>query len=84
MLIVTAGGEDGVVIVIVTLADLLVSVNDVAVIVTVFPAGTAEGAVYVESPIGPNANIAGANDPQALDPQVAVKATPAFKGSLVT
>ena len=45
MLTVTGGGEDGVAIVTVTLADLLVSVNDVAVIVTVLPAGTTDGAV---------------------------------------
>jgi hypothetical protein len=44
----TEGGEDGAVIVNVTLADLLGSVDDVAVIVTVFPGGTLEGAVYVD------------------------------------
>ena len=80
MLIVTGGGEDGVVIVIVALADLVVSVNDVATIVTVLPTGTTEGAVYTDEPV----DIAGLNDPQALDPQVTVKATPAFKGSLTT
>jgi hypothetical protein len=80
MLIVTGGGEDGVVIVIVALADLVVSVNDVAIIVTVLPTGTTEGAVYTDEPV----DIAGLNDPQALDPQVTVKATPAFKGSLTT
>lgn len=44
-LTVTGGGVDGAVIVKVALADLLVSVNDVAVSVTVLPAGTTEGAV---------------------------------------
>ena len=48
MLTVTGGGADGVVIVSVALADLLVSINDVAVIVTVLPTGTTEGAVYVD------------------------------------
>lgn len=83
-LTVTGGGEDGVVIVSVALADLLVSVNDVAVMVTVFPVGTMEGAVYVDITEEPGGETAGLNDPQALDPQVAVKTTPAFNGSLVT
>ena len=68
-LTVTGGGEDGVVIVRVTLADLLVSVTDVATIVTVLPAGTTEGAVYTD---WPDVDTAGLNDPQAIDPQVAV------------
>jgi hypothetical protein len=80
-LTVTAGGKTGVVIVTVALADLLVSVNDVAVIVTVLPGGTTDGDVYMESPV---ADVAGLKDPQELDPQVAEKATPAFNGSLVT
>jgi hypothetical protein len=39
------GGGSGVVIVTVALTDFVVSVSDVAVIVTVPPLGTAEGAV---------------------------------------
>jgi hypothetical protein len=46
-LTVTGTGGGGAVIVSVALADLVVSVSEVAVIVTVPPAGTTEGAVYV-------------------------------------
>ena len=58
----------------VTLADLLVSVIDEAVIVTVLPVGTTDGAVYADGKIvpPPAVDTAGLNDPQTLDPQVAV------------
>jgi hypothetical protein len=47
MLTAIGFSEDGEVMVNVALADFVVSVSDVAVIVTVPPAGTAEGAVKV-------------------------------------
>jgi hypothetical protein len=66
-----------------TLADLLVSASEVAVIVTTSPAGTTVGATYVVD------NIRSAvNDPHELeepdDPQVALQITPAPVGSFVT
>lgn len=67
-------------IVSVALANLVVSVSEVAVIVTLPLAGTTEGAVYVvNSPWGR------LNDPHApVDPHEAVQITPALNGSLVT
>jgi hypothetical protein len=71
-----AGGDDPT-IVSVTLADLLVSVTEVAVRVTApLPAGTAEGAVYALPKLE--------NAPQADDPQEAVQVTPALRESLTT
>jgi hypothetical protein len=87
-LTVTETGGGGAVIVSVTLADLVVSVSDVAVIVTMPPVGTMEGAVYVvlnvcwlEEVAG---GVTGLNEPQTLEPQDAVKITPELVGSLVT
>ena len=68
-LTVTGGGADGVVIVRVARADLLVSVTDVAVIVTVLPAGTTVGAEYIVDAV--DCARMGLNDPHAFDPQVA-------------
>ena len=59
------------------------SVSEVAVMVTVPPAGTTEGAVYVV--FDADGVSVGLNEPQALvEPQVAVQITPAPNGSLVT
>jgi hypothetical protein len=80
---ITGTGTGGVVIVSVALTDFVVSASDVAVIVTVPPAGTTDGAVYLlarEPVIG----MTGLNAPQALEAQVAVKITPAFVVSLLT
>jgi hypothetical protein len=79
---VTGTGGGGVVIVSVTLTNLVVSVSEVAVMVTLPPDGTTEGAVYVVSPC--DAVEVALNEPQILDPQVAVQNTPAATGSLVT
>jgi hypothetical protein len=73
----------GGVIVIVAEADLLASVTEVAVTVTVFPLGTAAGAVYVV--LAPLAVDALLNDPQApLLPHVTLHFTPAFALSFPT
>jgi hypothetical protein len=70
-------------IVIVAEADLLASVTEVAVTVTVFPLGTAAGAVYVV--LAPLAVDALLNDPQApLLPHVTLHFTPAFALSFPT
>ena len=80
---VTGGGRAA--IVSVALADLAVSVSEVAVIVTVPPVGATEGAVYVVPFCSvPGGVDGGLNEPQTLDPQAAVQTTPAFNGSLVT
>lgn len=85
---VTGTGAGGAVIVSVTLADLVVSVSDVAVIVTVPPVGTMEGAVNVVPnvcwPDEVAGGVTGLNEPQTLEPQAAVKITPELVGSLVT
>jgi hypothetical protein len=84
-LTVTATGGGSAVIVSVAVADLVVSVSEVAAIVTVPPVGTAVGAVYVVEAAESVVDNAGLNDPQALvGPQVAVQITPAPNGSLVT
>jgi hypothetical protein len=62
------------------------SLVDLAVMVTVLPAGTAAGAVYVvERPL---AVWAGLNEPQLVVPgagvQLTAQSTPRFAGSLVT
>src|SRR5260370_13116137 len=59
-------------------------VTEVAITVTVLPAGTVEGAVKVARP--PLAVLAGVNEPQgtALVPHVADQLTPLFEGSPVT
>jgi hypothetical protein len=76
-------GPVAAVIVIIAVADLLASVTDVAVTVTVFPLGTAAGAVYVV--LAPLAVDALLNEPQApLLPHVAVHFTPPFALSLPT
>jgi hypothetical protein len=75
------GGGGGPVIVTVALIDFVVSVTEVAVIVTVLPLGTTEGAVYVVRLL--ERVVAGLNDPQAAAPQVAVHITPATFGSFV-
>jgi hypothetical protein len=67
----------------VTMAVWLVSVVEVATIVTVLPVGTAAGAVKVVAL--PLAVCAGAKEPQFPGlPQVTVQSTPAFAESLVT
>jgi hypothetical protein len=81
-LTLTGTGGGGAVSVSVALMDLVVSVSEVAAIVTVPSVGTAEGAVYVVTPV--ESVCAGLNVPQALDLQVAVQMTPAPNGSLVT
>src|ERR1022692_2718128 len=54
----------------------------VAVIVTVFPAGTLAGALYVvETPL---AVCAAVNEPQAAEPQVTVQLTPPLPVSFDT
>jgi len=69
----------------VALTDLVVSVSEVAVIVTVPPVGTEAGAVYVVlTGAEPTLVIVGLNDPQAVDPQVAVQIMPPLTGSFVT
>ena len=77
------GGGGGPVMVTVALTDLVVSVAEVAIIVTVLPLGTTDGAVYVVRWL-PERVVAGLNDPQAAPPQVAVHITPATFGSFVT
>jgi hypothetical protein len=73
----------GGVIVIVAVANLLASVTEVAVTVTVFPLGTAAGAVYVV--LAPLAVDALLNEPQApLLPHVTVHFTPPFALSFPT
>jgi hypothetical protein len=73
----------GTVIVIVAVAVLVPSVTEVAVTVTVFPLGTAAGAVYVTAvPLGVFDAL---KDPHAvLLPQVADHLTPALALSLAT
>ncbi len=56
--------------------DLVVSVADVAITVTVLPGGIAVGAVYVDGT--PLAVKAGLNDPQGEAPQVTVQFTWGF------
>jgi type IV secretory pathway protease TraF len=68
----------------VTLADFVVSVTEVAVMVTVLPAGTAEGAVYEAMYSGAFEASIEPNVPQAEEPHVAVKVAPALRGSLRT
>jgi hypothetical protein len=83
---VTGTGRAGLTMVTIALADRVVSVNDVTVIVTVLPTGISAGAIYVVANlllIVPAA-IAGLNVPQALDPHVAVQATPPPAVSLVS
>jgi hypothetical protein len=69
-------------IVIVADADLVVSVTEVAVTVTVFPVGTAAGATKIVAP--PLAVDAGLNDPHGEPPHVTVHFTPAFALSFAT
>jgi ABC-type multidrug transport system permease subunit len=69
-------------IVTIALADLVVSVNEVAEIVTVPPTGTMEGAVYAVEIC--DELVVGLNEPHAVEPQAAVQITPAPVGSLVT
>jgi hypothetical protein len=87
-LTVTGTGGGGTVICMAALADLVVSTNEVAVIVTAPPAGTAVGAAYVVKKIvSPDVFTTGGlmNDPHVLaEPQVAVQITPALVGSFVT
>jgi hypothetical protein len=67
----------------VSVALLLVSVEDVAVMVTVLLAGTEAGAVKVV--VAPLAVCVGEKEPQAPAlPQVTVQSTPAFAASLLT
>lgn len=57
-------------------ADLVGSVTEVAVTVTVPPVGIAAGAVYVvAAPVGV---VVGLSDPQAVAPQVTVQVTVGF------
>lgn len=78
----TGTGGGGAVIVSGVLMDLVVSVSEVAVIVTVPPIGTMEGAAYV---VASNVGVvSGLNVPQTLDPHETVQITPEFNGSLVT
>jgi hypothetical protein len=79
--VVMATEIGGAVIVTLAVAFLVMSLTDVAVIVTLAPAGTAAGAVYVVA--APEAVWAGVNDPQAalgVQPHV----TPLFAESLET
>ena len=62
--------------------DFVLSVTDVAVMVTVFPLGTAAGAVYVVAV--PLAVCVAAIEPQEDPPQVTVQVTPALAESLAT
>jgi len=81
---VGGGGGGSGVIVIVACTDFVVSVSEVAVMITVPPDGTVEGAVYivaVELKAAPV--MAGLNEPQAFTPQLAVQITPAFATSFV-
>jgi hypothetical protein len=65
-------------------ADLLLSVTEVAVTVTVFPEGTAPGAVYVVIALLP-VDVVGLTLPQADDdPQLTLQVTPAALLSLAT
>ncbi len=70
-------------IVIAALADFVVSVKEVAAIVTVLPAGSVAGAVYVVVPPAPLVTD-GLNEPQAGEPHVAVQMTPEPTGSFET
>ncbi len=74
------GGVGGAVIVTVALADFVVSVKDVAAIVTVLPAGSVAGAVYVVVPPVPLVTD-GLKEPHAVEPHVAVQMTPEPTGS---
>ena len=70
------------VIVIVAEADFVLSVTETAVMVTVFPVGTAAGAVKaVAAPLGVDGGL---NDPHGEPPHVTVQFTPAFALSLAT
>src|ERR1700722_6164446 len=68
--------------VILAVADFVVSVTDVAVTVTVAPVGTADGAV--KSVAMPARDLATLKAPPLALPQVAVQVTPALAESLVT
>ena len=75
----------GCVIKIVALADFVVSVAEVPVKVTVPFAGLIDGAVYTDEYKDPElVGEGGLNDPQALDPHVAVRMTPPEPVSLKT
>ena len=64
---------------------MVVSVSEVAVMVTVPPVGTEAGAVYVVlTGAEPTLVVSGLNDPQAADPQVAVQMMPPLMGSFWT
>ncbi|MGA8938365.1 MAG: hypothetical protein WB439_04295 [Acidobacteriaceae bacterium] len=80
----TEMGGGGVVVIVMTAAtDLVESCTEVAVIVTVAPAGTVEGAVYVVDV--PLPVVAVLNDPHALEvPQVTDQVTLALDELLVT
>lgn len=69
--------------VIVALADFVVSVSEVAVIVTMPLFGTDAGAVYVV-PAGDPVELVGLNEPHTPEPQAAVQITPFPIGSFVT
>ena len=76
----------------VALADLVVSVKEVAVIVTVPPAGTVVGAVYVVPTVNavpvllpePTGATTGLKEPHTLPLQLAVQMTPALAASFAT
>lgn len=80
--ITTEIGADAV-MVIDTEADLVVSAAEVAVTVTVFPVGTAEGAVNVVVELFP-VELVGLTEPHAVPPQWTVQVTPAPLPSFVT
>ena len=67
---------------ILALTDLVESVMEVAVIVTVLPTGTTAGAVYVV--VAPLPVCVDVKTPQALEPQATVQFTPADAVSLLT
>ncbi len=75
-------GGGGAEITIVALIDLLPSATDFAVMVTLPPVGTAEGAVYVVCSWLPV--LTGLKLPQELDPQVTDQLTPAADVSFVS
>jgi hypothetical protein len=70
------------VIVIVAVADFVLSVTDVAVTVTVFPVGTAVGATKIVA--APLAVCAGLNEPHVEPPHVTVHFTPPLALSFAT
>lgn len=77
------GGGGGPVIVNVAFIDFVVSVSEVALMVTVPPVGTVAGAVYVVGTSPLASVVVELNDPHSGDPQLAVQISPVPRGSFV-